>query len=543
MSYVDDLRDHLQAVHDGRVRWIEVGASRRAELEETLVCWFEATSGRASTPMVEDAYRRWSEPEFFSDVVEALTEAITDLMPSYPAALRPALEYALAWIIEKEDPGCLTPQTSPWPPLRTQALERVAEAAGADLLRNRRAWQPQPRRYARCLGLVHADGPRAALTPGGRLTLELGRRSAIRWLLALEAAQSAGPEDPWRVDAGLLRTLLAGPQRVNHHYNAFARLHERGELQATYAALRRLEGLEIVARTGPEVPSSADPEETFELTELGRTILTDLLSEPGSPLDLLARAMAEDLRTGRPESSLWAASREVSAVTDAARHMRMVVHELRNALVPVQIAFDHLWTRVGTSPMAAGVEGYRDTVLAGLARMFRFVDESARVARLTPSPPEPFDALAALGDAVSALQADFARGIDLERSPALRGRPLLLGHRERFVLALVNLLRNAAQATATSAIVGLAVADRGATGGPANLTITIDDDGPGVPVEHRTEIFQPGFTLRDGGSGHGLALVREVIEDEMRGTIVCTNSLLGGARFIVQLPFTDTGES
>jgi len=161
-------------------------------------------------------------------------------------------------------------------------------------------------------------------------------------------------------------------------------------------------------------------------------------------------------------------------------------------------------------------------------------DESARVARLTASPPEPFDALSAVGDAVDTIQADFTRGVAQEaRFVGGLGSPLVIGHRERFVLALVNLLRNALQANAGSASVTMELLD---DPGSAELTLHVDDDGDGIALAHRRAIFEPGFSRREGGSGHGLALVREVIEGEMRGSVACSDGPSGGARFTLRIP-------
>jgi len=71
------------------------------------------------------------------------------------------------------------------------------------------------------------------------------------------------------------------------------------------------------------------------------------------------------------------------------------------------------------------------------------------------------------------------------------------------------------------------------------VQVTVDDDGPGVPEAHRGSVFQRGFSLRPGGSGQGLALVREVIEDQMRGAVHCGDSPLGGARFSLRIPVTN----
>jgi len=110
--------------------------------------------------------------------------------------------------------------------------------------------------------------------------------------------------------------------------------------------------------------------------------------------------------------------------------------------------------------------------------------------------------------------------------------PPVMGHRPRFILAIVNLLRNATQVVdGKDGTVELAVESRGET-----VMIRVDDAGPGVAPKDRSTIFEPGVSQRDGGSGHGLALVREVIAAEMGGTVSCEDSPLGGARFVIILP-------
>jgi len=75
----------------------------------------------------------------------------------------------------------------------------------------------------------------------------------------------------------------------------------------------------------------------------------------------------------------------------------------------------------------------------------------------------------------------------------------------------------------------------------ATITITIDDDGPGVPTVDRDRIFDRFVRLDDsrergtGGSGLGLAITHQ-IADAHHATITVSDSPHGGARFTVQLP-------
>jgi two-component system nitrogen regulation sensor histidine kinase NtrY len=67
------------------------------------------------------------------------------------------------------------------------------------------------------------------------------------------------------------------------------------------------------------------------------------------------------------------------------------------------------------------------------------------------------------------------------------------------------------------------------------FAILIDDDGPGVPDEMRTSIFDPYFTTKTDGTGLGLAIVKKIVV-EHGGTIDVSQSDLGGASFRIRIP-------
>ncbi len=73
------------------------------------------------------------------------------------------------------------------------------------------------------------------------------------------------------------------------------------------------------------------------------------------------------------------------------------------------------------------------------------------------------------------------------------------------------------------------------------LTVTVDDDGPGIPVDQREDVFKPFFRLDDarnvdeGGSGLGLAIARDIARSH-GGEITLADSPLGGLRVTVRVP-------
>ncbi|SDJ63559.1 PAS domain S-box-containing protein [Halovenus aranensis] len=61
-------------------------------------------------------------------------------------------------------------------------------------------------------------------------------------------------------------------------------------------------------------------------------------------------------------------------------------------------------------------------------------------------------------------------------------------------------------------------------------TLTVADDGPGVPPDQRDEVFDTGHTTSDDGTGFGLAIVQEIV-DAHDWEITVSESWAGGARF------------
>jgi signal transduction histidine kinase len=75
----------------------------------------------------------------------------------------------------------------------------------------------------------------------------------------------------------------------------------------------------------------------------------------------------------------------------------------------------------------------------------------------------------------------------------------------------------------------------------ANAVITVDDDGPGIPTDARSEVFERFVRLDDsrgrasGGVGLGLAIVDEIVKLHS-GTVQVTDSPASGARLRVSIP-------
>jgi two-component system osmolarity sensor histidine kinase EnvZ len=143
-------------------------------------------------------------------------------------------------------------------------------------------------------------------------------------------------------------------------------------------------------------------------------------------------------------------------------------------------------------------------------------------------PAEPTDMSAFLAE----LKADTERD-GHTTTVEFRGFPVVTVRPNAFRRCLANLVSNAARFAGAIAITGQR--------DHRYMTITVDDDGPGIPPHLRDEVFKPFLRLDDarnqdeGGSGLGLAIARDIARSH-GGDIMLGDSPMGGLRASVRIP-------
>jgi signal transduction histidine kinase len=113
-----------------------------------------------------------------------------------------------------------------------------------------------------------------------------------------------------------------------------------------------------------------------------------------------------------------------------------------------------------------------------------------------------------------------------ESLPRIDGSPQLLGQ------ALLNLLVNACQAVedATEPHVCIETAAEG-----EGALIRVRDRGHGIPEAARPHVFEPFFATREGRTGLGLSIARDIVEDHA-GSVELEGCTDGWTTFAVRLP-------
>ena len=136
------------------------------------------------------------------------------------------------------------------------------------------------------------------------------------------------------------------------------------------------------------------------------------------------------------------------------------------------------------------------------------------------------------------LLAEFPEDLDVRRDYDT-SLPELIGDKESLIQAILNVARNAAQATNGRGEIRLVTRiQRGVTIARRRhrlvVAVTIEDDGPGVPPELAELIFYPMVSGREGGTGLGLSLAQSFV-GRHQGMIEF-ESVPGQTRFTLLLP-------
>lgn len=118
-------------------------------------------------------------------------------------------------------------------------------------------------------------------------------------------------------------------------------------------------------------------------------------------------------------------------------------------------------------------------------------------------------------------------------SSTLSGAKEVLVRPNAFARLLDNVIGNAFRYASTVSL--------NARHGGGMLTITIDDDGPGIPEEKREEVFKPFVRLDtarnqdESGTGLGLSIARDIARSH-GGDIALQDSPMGGLRVLIRVP-------
>jgi two-component system nitrogen regulation sensor histidine kinase GlnL len=259
-------------------------------------------------------------------------------------------------------------------------------------------------------------------------------------------------------------------------------------------------------------------------------VIATALYMDDTPLLLELSPIEQQLKVNREE-------RQLDLSEANRRLMRNLAHEIKNPLGGIRGAAQLLETELRTPEERE----YTGVIISEADRLQALVDRVLAMHR-APRVVADVNIHEVCERVCSVILAEYPIGLAIDRDYDA-SVPELRGDREQLIQALLNVVRNAAQALqpriqAGDACVQLRtrVAPQGSMLRACKLALDLRvmDNGPGIPEELKERVFDPLVSGREGGSGLGLSLAQEFIHQN--GGMIDFESVPGRTDFRILLP-------
>jgi len=236
----------------------------------------------------------------------------------------------------------------------------------------------------------------------------------------------------------------------------------------------------------------------------------------------------KDLATRRMEDKRLMELQKAEAM---AQFTATIVHDFRNILTAMQSG-SRMILRTTTEPQ---VKTYAELIEGAVQRGTKLSNRLLSFARENDAEIEAIPLGAFFDDLEYLLKQAAGRSVEV-----IIERPsdsiIVSANRDQLELAMINLTINARDAMNGSGRVEIATKIDGNC-----AAISVSDNGPGIPLAVKHELFKPFFTTKPNGSGTGLGLAQVAgMARQAGGEVSIDNAPGGGAQILLRLPISPT---
>ena len=216
---------------------------------------------------------------------------------------------------------------------------------------------------------------------------------------------------------------------------------------------------------------------------------------------------------------------------------RQVAHEIKNPLTPMKLSIQYLQKAINNNhPNAKALSAnVAKTLVEQIDYLSNIATDFSSFANISNPKKERVDLVEVLESVVKLFSMDTRVKLIYERtvSPVY-----VLADKTHLNRLFTNLVRNAMDAVPEDETGGVVQLRYLVQELQRYVTVTVQDNGTGIPDELRDKIFIPNFTTKSSGTGLGLAMCKGIAE-QMNGYIWFDTETGKGTTFYVQVPLLD----
>ncbi|MEH7223813.1 ATP-binding protein [Bacillus sp. JJ1566] len=203
-----------------------------------------------------------------------------------------------------------------------------------------------------------------------------------------------------------------------------------------------------------------------------------------------------------------------------------VAHEVRNPLTTVN---GFLQLIIRDENITEKQRNYIDITLSELNRAQSIINDYLSLAKPNNSSTQLINISEELAKTVE-LMTSYSNIQNIEVQTSIENRLFINGNKDEIKQVLINIIKNAIEAVGND---GLLTID--AFSNDNDIIVKITDNGPGMTREQLSKIGTPFYSTKDKGTGVGLTICFQIIE-QLKGSIEVESAIGKGTSFIIKLP-------
>ncbi len=254
-----------------------------------------------------------------------------------------------------------------------------------------------------------------------------------------------------------------------------------------------------------------EPIEWKNNDEIGKLVqeYNKMIGELQQSADLLARSERE---------SAW---REMA---------KQIAHEIKNPLTPMKLSIQHLQRAMADGRPNVDVLAQRvmATMIEQIDSLSHIASEFSSFAKMPTAQNEVFDLAEVVASVADLFREEQNITIDHQQAEPI----WVYADKNQLLRVFNNLVKNAVQAIPDDRGGTVAI---GAMRENHYVTVWVKDNGVGIAEDQRSRVFVPNFTTKSSGTGLGLAMSKQIVENA-GGEVWFDSELNMGTTFFVKLP-------
>lgn len=245
-------------------------------------------------------------------------------------------------------------------------------------------------------------------------------------------------------------------------------------------------------------------------------------------------SLVEEYNKKVDELENYAAQLAKSERESAWREMaKQVAHEIKNPLTPMKLSIQHLnrSIKLADDDSEQKLKRVSSSLIEQIDALTRIANEFSNFAKMPKAQEEEVD-LANLLESTNAVFAESEGDYELSFINKVIEWPVIWADKNLCLRVFNNLIKNATQAIPSDrkGKVKVVLSEKG-----DEYLVTIKDNGIGINEESKAKMFIPYFTTKSTGTGLGLAMSKQIIEN-MKGKIWFESIPGVGTSFFVSFP-------